>query len=660
MVDRLPIIESRAVPGVTRLPGVPAAAATQTSRALAQVGQSTSRLAIAADTALDRSARRQEIADEKAARERERQRQNRIKGFNTEAVATLSEKWARDFQEGKQSAPSGAAGFLDQFGGSMQEDVEGFVGQIPEDDEEGRVAVRDRLTRLRTTFIGPASGFEAAEQLRHRTEQTGKALTNLANLAVSDPDQYRAYLAEGRQAIADSDLTAEGKDRARASFDENLTAAVLDVEARDDPNGLIERLGEGEFDELITPQIKTRGLRAAEVEQDRRKREAEAAQKAQAKLLEEQQEQQAAVSKVASGFGVDDQKEADKAWQAIMQEASGGDPERAQEFTTPENITKFAAAAGFVPSGIDHVLASAERVQSPQLLADAARLQGTIATGAPGVKTKGGDRIEMTLQLAQLAGVELQDAATQVINNLPDPKTREIRQAEFNALKLDPVKEAQSTALAQGGGFLGFFGFGEAEVPPELAGEFEDSMRLLYEMSGDVDTSRETAAGLLQKEWGRSTISGQEELTRHPPERFAPPAAANLSSEQFASVLRDDIQDQLEAVAIPVGETAFTLRADAGTQSALERGELPSWLVMVENDFGAMVPLRIEQTGELLRYQLPTNQEFQQLAGFEAVVGPAEASLADLRRQRVTSPFTLFNAPAVAGTLGEQLPEDGT
>jgi len=258
----------------------------------------------------------------------------------------------------------------------------------------------------------------------------------------------------------------------------------------------------------------------------------------------------------------------------------------------------------------------------------------------------------MTLQLAQLAGVEVQDAASQVINNLPDPKTREIRQAEFNALKLDPVKEAQSTALAEGGGFLGFFGFGETDVPPELAGEFEDSMRLLYEMSGDVDTSRETAAGLLQKEWGRSTISGQEELARHPPERFAPPAAANLSSEQFASVLRDDIQDQLEAVQIPIGETAFTLRADAGTQGALERGELPSWLVMVENDFGAMVPLRIEQTGQLLRYQLPTNQEFQQLTGFEETVSPAEATLADLRRQRLEQPLIGQSATQAAETLG--------
>lgn len=659
MVDTLPILESRAVPGVARLPGVPAAAATQQARALADVGQATSRLAIAADTALDRGARRQEIEDEAAARERERQRQNRIKGFITEAVATSSEKWSRDFQEAKQSAPSGAAGFLDQFGGSLQEDVDQFVGQIPEDDEEGRAAVRDRLTRLRTTFIGPASGFEASEQLRHRTEQTSKALTNLGNLAVSDPDQYQAYLAEGRQAIADSDLTAEGKDRARGAFDQSLTSAVLEVEASDDPDGLIERLGEGEFDELITPQIKTRALRAAEVERERRARAAEKAQRARAEQEAVQVDQQVTLDKLGTGFGLDDQKEADLAWRALVEQTSGGDPERAQEFATPENITTFAAAAGFVPSGIDHVLASAERVQNPQLLADAARMQAALDTGAPGVRTKAGDRVEMTLQLAQLAGTDLQDAASQVINNLPDPKMRDVRREEFNALKLDPVKQAQDTALATGTGFFGLFGFGERDVPPELAVEFEDSMALLYELSGDVDTARESAAGLLAKQWGASSISGQEELTRHPPERFAPPAAANLSNEQFASVLRDDIQDQLEAIQVPVGETAFTLRADTGTQGALERGELPSWLVMVENDFGAMVPLRIEQTGQLLRYQLPTNQEFQALAGFEDVVSPVEAELAQLRRNRVQSPLPLFNAPAVAGTIGQRLPEGG-
>ena len=74
-------------------------------------------------------------------------------------------------------------------------------------------------------------------------------------------------------------------------------------------------------------------------------------------------------------------------------------------------------------------------------------------------------------------------------------------------------------------------------IPPELAVEFEDRMRLLYELNGDVDTARDTAAGLLQREWGPSSISGAEELTRHPPERFAPPAAANLSGEQFAGIL---------------------------------------------------------------------------------------------------------------------------
>ncbi|MGI9491371.1 MAG: hypothetical protein ACR2QF_02990 [Geminicoccaceae bacterium] len=286
MVDRLPLIESRAVPGAARLPGVSVAAATAPDRALAGVGQAVTQLGGNLDVVRRRGEAREEQRqaeaerqEAKAAAEREKQRQNRIKGFNTEAVATLSEKWARDFQEAKQSAPSGATGFLDQFGGSLQEDVEQFVNQIPEDDQEGRQAVRDRLTRLRTTFIGPASGFEAAEQLRHRTEQTGKALNSLGNLAVSDPDQYRAYLSEGRQAIADSDLTAEGKDTARANLDESIGRAVIEVEIDDDPFGAKERLQEGEFDDLLTPEQKSRALGFAETAIVRRQQQEAAAQK---------------------------------------------------------------------------------------------------------------------------------------------------------------------------------------------------------------------------------------------------------------------------------------------------------------------------------------------------------------------------------------------
>ncbi len=348
-------------------------------------------------------------------------------------------------------------------------------------------------------------------------------------------------------------------------------------------------------------------------------------------MREERRKDAAALSKLNSGLGVDDREEADRAFRHFAADVDPQEPGALEEA-----VASFAARAGMLPSRAAQVVENAGRTENPQLLADATRLYDRVRREAPGVDQGEGDRVRLTSATAELLGLTYEDAAERVLSGVPDKVTLELRRERLKEGLGDDFDPREEVAEL----FDPLLGFPPA-VPERVARDYERTLSLHHDLSGDLELAREATERRFRRDYGATEVGGARRVTMHPPEvRFPGTSNANLSTEQKASILAADATRELAFLGVEPAEAEgsdlppVALVGDRQTERDIAAGRRPSYEVRVRDQFGALVPVRAEKadgTTELLRYRLPTTEELADLPEFREI---ADEALEDARRSR--------------------------
>ena len=367
-------------------------------------------------------------------------------------------------------------------------------------------------------------------------------------------------------------------------------------------------------------------------------------------IIENERELNVALAHYTTGTGLDSQKEADLVWASTNARRPANMP-LDQRLKT---VALFAQETGWVPTQFKRLVENAERVTNPTILASAAQIYDAVrqSGASPAVNTgvdKEHSRVVLTSALAAATGMGYDDAAQYVSDNLPDTATLAARREKFKTDFKDfsPIKYIQDNARGADGGV---FGFARA-VSPQVAAEFEKSLRLFYDMSGDKAVAERAAMQRFNATHGLTgTASGQERVGRLPAEWFFPGAANSLlDAKQKRAIIDGDVRRALTLFgikpAIVIGDKEdlsgipdFDLVPDAQTEAEVARGARPSYEVRVRNSVGALVPVPVDTTGGTrikLRYVMPDVGRL--------TANPEYAAIVDIERRRVQDgPFYML------------------
>lgn len=331
------------------------------------------------------------------------------------------------------------------------------------------------------------------------------------------------------------------------------------------------------------------------------------------------------LSRYYSGTGVDSQEQADKVWEAVIKPYRAANPEA----STGDILTQaaqFAARAGRAPTEVKRLMENAERTENPALLQAATQAYDALKTVAPNVDTgtlDQGSRVRLASSAQTVLGLSPSEAASYILKRVPDAATLKERKALFDQdfTNFDPRKLLADQGPLNGGGW-----FSTADtVPAAIAADFERSLRLHYDLSGDPKLASAAALRWFNERYGVSSVGGRSTVVKNPPERFFPAATnENLTPDQKARVMDSDIMSGLTALGVKPaivladrdGNEAtnippYSLVGDDQTARDLATTGAPTYEVRVRDSMGVLSPVPLKSGGNL-RYSVPT---YEQLTG---------------------------------------------
>ena len=441
--------------------------------------------------------------------------------------------------------------------------------------------------------IGPAVNPAAmAEKLREAGDMAIAA--KVEGLALTGRhDEARAFLKDAEGELT-PEMTRQLGRRIREidntqeqDFHSATAAAVADIDI-----AVTDATTTGELDSIRTQIESDPGLwqgreerRASLIQELENKRKA---------LIADGRDTVVALQHLASGTGVDSQKEANLAWRALAKQLpTDAPPEQVAAFTA-----SFAKRSGWLPDDQKRIIENAERVENADQLSAAAQMAARISDVAPGVDTGAGDRNTLT-QAFHDVGLEWGEAAQLVISKAPDAATSKARGDEFD----DEYKDQDWREWLQDQGVSPARGLfhpftATAEIPEELAQEAERVTGMFYRLSGDFGAAEKAAAKHLTRTYGVSNVGGAPRLQKYPPERYLP--VGDASDETLRTNVLDGLTRRaVEAFGAKVpaveGGSSYNLVSDEQTRREIESGLRPSYEIRVRSKFGdVMVPVWVE------------------------------------------------------------------
>ena len=82
-----------------------------------------------------------------------------------------------------------------------------------------------------------------------------------------------------------------------------------------------------------------------------------------------------------------------------------------------------------------------------------------------------------------------------------------------------------------------FFGSNASNIPPEFKGSFDRTAQTYYELTGDIEVSRDLAFKQMKGTWGVSYMSGKPNFVRRPPELMY--AAPGMNAEENSKWMKE-------------------------------------------------------------------------------------------------------------------------
>jgi hypothetical protein len=338
-------------------------------------------------------------------------------------------------------------------------------------------------------------------------------------------------------------------------------------------------------------------------------------------IVQEERAYTNTLTNFSRGAGVTSQEEADLLWEGQPDAGRPGlrgdvptDPTQPLNGDHIDQISQFVSRAGFVPTAVERRMEAAERVNNPDLLAQAAILQRSIRNQVgPEVDTGAGDRVEMALTTMEFQGVEPHLAAETVINSSPLDRAQREQRSELFREEIEQQIDFEQVAddVTTGAGIGGLVGIGDLDasnLSARARSDYVGALEHFFVQSGDRELSHRQALRVLRENNGTSTASdGRTEFTRHPPERFLGAElnseARRILQERAGDLIRQDLERDLSASGINIAEFTeadglprYSLVADDRTDTELRRSGVPSYQVRINIGGGAMVPVRVTRT----------------------------------------------------------------
>lgn len=370
----------------------------------------------------------------------------------------------------------------------------------------------------------------------------------------------------------------------------------------------------------------------------------------------------AARANVDRGRGIDTEKEASAWWDDELKGYRGGDPRE-----TMERVAQGAADTGWIPPRMAQDFENAERTENPDLLGAVAMQHDMINRTAPRAKgmEKAGDRVALTQSIVELTGSSYDDAAKQVIANVPDAATLKIRRQEFDeqVAQLNIEDEASkfgAPTLAET-----LVPFVDPPVPsgPAIAA-YEKTLGTFHDLHGDMEIAKRATDKAMARRFGRTNVGGANTIVELPPEAALPSPAQGLEPERRSQLINDEITQFLADFGIDVEPAIgdednvlppFGLVVDEQTRREAANGLPLTYVLHVRTPLGALSPVptwvdkrtgeqiteaeragvpRSEQTIENLRYAVPTATEAVESPVFQEIVAEQEAETREIQEER--------------------------
>ncbi|HJR17469.1 MAG TPA: hypothetical protein VJ808_11495, partial [Gemmatimonadales bacterium] len=342
-------------------------------------------------------------------------------------ISTRSAIAKRAAQEGADDAAALAAAYEERLAGARSEaDFVGLRSELQRSLEntaqnnplvspgDADALLADTAQRGAVRRVGTLVDAAAANNDIAGLQGIQQQLSNLA--AFTDlPADKRAALSAS---ISDTIRQEEARRRAEAMRAGAIAASDLriGIERADSPadlNAIIDRTEDLFGVGSLAPDTRASLVVAAE--------------RKKADLLEGQFELGNIMGRLALGFGLNSQKEADIAYAA---EAQTVEPDQAAA-----HLVDFTTRAGIAPSQGTNLLARAERMEEPTQLATAAAYLRAVQdrSYAAASRMEVGERVASTMATAKVLGVPMEEAAQLIIDQGPDAAVRKSRREAFDA-----------------------------------------------------------------------------------------------------------------------------------------------------------------------------------------------------------------------------------
>lgn len=353
--------------------------------------------------------------------------------------------------------------------------------------------------------------------------------------------------------------------------------------------------------------------------------------------------------------GLDSQDEADKLWAMIVENQKPLldtlQPEE-REAALLQMAVNLAPQIGYLPTPLKRIIENAEHVEDPAVLARAGQYYDAIRAVAPGINMGAGDRAKGVSAAVERLGFKYEDAASYILQRFPDEKVLAFRVKIFDTVNEDFVAKDQLAEL---------FDVDAGQVPDQAAIKYEQTLRLMFNQSGDMAVAQEVTNRTMKERFGLTSVGTPDSayLTEFPPERFTPGVAGtSLTQTQAAMIYSADAARGLDALGIQHGitvEGAESSTADLifvvspKTRRDIAEGKRPEYDVYVLNSFG--IPSKTAMT-----YVMPTTKLLLAIPEYAAIADEAKAVAADRRARNKASQQGIAQGEGPGASSGIQTP----
>ncbi len=332
-----------------------------------------------------------------------------------------------------------------------------------------------------------------------------------------------------------------------------------------------------------------------------------------------------------SGEGVGSQKDADTLWDMLVKNEQirldKMSPE-GKEAMLLQMAVQFAPTAGYIPTEFRTIVHNAETVESPDLLAKAARVADAFADAAPGINTGQGDRGKLVSAAVVRLGMSYDIGAQYVIQRFPNEKVLKARIDQFDIVNEDFVATK---------GLAKVFDVDETQIPLQASIKYEETFRLYFNQSGDIAIAEEATNRTMKERFDLTSVGSPDSpyVMEYPPALFAPGIIKlNLTTAQFDMIVTADAQRGLDALGIKRAivegkEDAATLQfvVSSRTLKQIEAGEQPEYDIFILNSSGW-------PEKSAARYVVPDLELFVQIPEYKAIAEAAQAASDDIRARK--------------------------